>query len=137
MADREACISKTGFWVLIGSIWAIGLLGIIISSIAINNAKTLKDMKPNEKTSTGFLVVMLIVFILIICGASVYGFALFRSPKGLPTGAENYLKSRRSALSDAYKAIRAPSTSTSADVEMGDLSRQYQTHHQCSHHQNK
>ena len=30
----NACISTTAFWVLVGSIWVVGLLGIIISSIS-------------------------------------------------------------------------------------------------------
>ena len=97
MADvRDACLTKTGFWVLVGSIWAVGLLGLIISSIAINNAKKLKDQNKTEGKSMWFLVVMLIIFIAIICGASIYGLGLYvtvqkkSADAGTPKGVEKY-----------------------------------------------
>ena len=64
----NACISTTAFWVLVGSIWVVGLLGIIISSISINNIKTLNEdpRNMNDQKSTAFQIIMLIIFILII-----------------------------------------------------------------------
>ncbi len=94
--DRDACLTKTGFWVLVGSIWAVGLLGLIISSIAINNAKKLKEQNQTEGKSMWFLVVMLIVFIALICGASIYGLGLYVTEQkgsadaGTPKGVERY-----------------------------------------------
>ena len=97
MADvRDACLTKTGFWVLVGSIWAVGLLGLIISSIAINHAKKLKEQNQTEGKSMWFLVVMLIIFIAIICGASIYGLGLYVTEQkgtanaGTPKGVERY-----------------------------------------------
>ena len=68
---------------LIVGIWILGLLGIIFTSIAINNAKKLKDQgKPSER-SMGFLIVMLIVFIVINIAASIYGFGLYNSKNNM------------------------------------------------------
>ena len=45
-----------------------------MSTTAINNAKKLKKISETQETKTGFLVFMLIVFIVILIGTSVYGF---------------------------------------------------------------
>lgn len=91
---RDACLTKTGFWILVGSIWTVGLLGIIISSIAINHAKKLKNQTNNKGKSMWFLVVMLIIFIAIISGASIYGVGIYATAGeeggGTPKGVEKY-----------------------------------------------
>ena len=76
MAD--ACVTRSTFGILIGGIWILGLLGIICTSIAISNTNKLKKKDRTDKGyNKWFLVVMLIVFIGIICGTSVYGISLF------------------------------------------------------------
>ena len=148
----DACISKTAFWVLVGSIWVIGLLGIIITSISINNIKTLNDdlsRARDKPKSTAFQVIMLIVFIIIICGASIYAFALARAPEGLPQGAHSFLldssaaaankisKGARDLYSRASSAVTPSKTSpTPEGVELqtrGVSGRPYRTHHTCPH----
>ena len=74
MALPAATMTKRDFWILVGSLWVVGLLGIIMSTTAINNAKKLKKISETQETKTGFLVFMLIVFIVILIGTSVYGF---------------------------------------------------------------
>ena len=145
----DACISKTAFWVLVGSIWVIGLLGIIITSISINNIKTLnKNTHISDQKSTAFQVIMLIVFIIIICGASIYAFALARAPEGLPQGAHSFLldssaaaankisKGARDLYSRASSAVTPSKTSpTQEGVELQPRGgRPYRNHHTCSHH---
>ena len=147
----DACISKTAFWVLVGSIWVIGLLGIIITSISIDNIKTLNKNTPpdRDQKSTAFQVIMLIVFIIIICGASIYAFALARAPEGLPQGAHSFLldssaaaatkfsKGARDLYSRASSAVTPSKTSpTPEGVELqtrGVSGRPYRTHHTCPH----
>ena len=113
MIERDACLTKKGFWILVGSIWAVGLLGLIISSIAINNAKNLKDQDKNGGKSMSFLVVMLIVFIAIICGASIYGIGLYVTEQkgekdaGTPKGVENYFGLRREHLRAKAKQLKS------------------------------
>ena len=148
----DACISKTAFWVLVGSIWVIGLLGIIITSISIDNIKTLNKNTPpdRDQKSTAFQVIMLIVFIIIICGASIYAFALARAPEGLPQGAHSFLLDSSAAAADkiskgardlyrsASSAVTPAKTSpTPKGVELEDMGvggRPYRNHHTCSHH---
>ena len=65
------CIPNRDFWILVGSLWVVGLLGIILS---INNAKKLKEISETQDTKTGFPLFMLIVFIGVLIGTSVYGF---------------------------------------------------------------
>ena len=145
----DACISKTAFWVLVGSIWVVGLLGIIITSISIDNIKTLNKNTPpdRDQKSTGFQVIMLIVFIIIICGASIYAFALARAPEGLPQGAHSFLldssaaaankisKGARDLYSRASSAV-TPSKNPQPQepLELQNRSgRPYRNHHTCSH----
>ena len=146
----DACISKTAFWVLVGSIWVIGLLGIIITSISIDNIKTLNKNTPpdRDQKSTAFQVIMLIVFIIIICGASIYAFALARAPKGLPQGAHSFLLDSSAAaatkfsegLGNIYRSASSAVTPSktpppSEDVELQTRGeRLYRNHHTCSHH---
>ncbi len=148
----DACISKTAFWVLVGSIWVIGLLGIIITSISINNIKTLNDdlsRATSPPKSTAFQVIMLIVFIIIICGASIYAFALARAPGGLPQDAHSFLLDSSAAAADKFsKGARdlyrsassavTPSKTASTSPEGVELQprggRPYRNHHTCSHH---
>ena len=147
----DACISKAAFWVLVGSIWVIGLLGIIITSISINNIKTLNDdlsRATSPPKSTAFQVIMLIVFIIIICGASIYAFALARAPGGLPQDAHGFLldssaaaankisKGARDLYSRASSAVKPSKKSQTPpeDVELSELGgRPYRNHHTCSH----
>jgi len=148
-----ACISKKAFWVLVGSIWVVGLLGIIISSISINNIKTLNDdpKNMNDQKSIAFPVIMLIVFIIIICGASIYAFALARAQDGLPQGAHSFLldsstaaatrfsKGARGLYSRASSAVKPSKKSQTPPeaMEMQNLpsggGRPYRNHHTCSH----
>ena len=88
--------NKNGILGFSGKHLGSGLLGLIISSIAINNAKKLKDQNKTEGKSMWFLVVMLIIFIAIICGASIYGLGLYvteqkgETDAGTPKGVEKY-----------------------------------------------
>ena len=148
----DACISKKAFWILVGSIWIVGLLGIIISSISINNIKTLNDdpKNMNDQKSIAFPVIMLIVFIIIICGASIYAFALARAQDGLPQSAHSFLlnssaaaatrfsKGARDIYSRASSAVKpSKSSPTQEGVELQNLpsggGRPYRNHHTCSH----
>ena len=135
----DACISKTAFWVLIGCIWAVGLLGIIISSISINNINTINENSLNKKKESAvFQVIMLIIFIIILCGTSIYAVAL-HSADSNPSEAHSLLKNPTEAykkISDKASRTFSPAAkrpSPPSSVEMGGM-RPYQTHHRCPHH---
>ena len=121
-----------------------------ITSISINNIKTLNDdlsRARDKPKSTAFQVIMLIVFIIIICGASIYAFALARAPEGLPQGAHSFLldssaaaatkfsKGARDLYSRASSAV-TPSKNPQPQepLELQNRSgRPYRNHHTCSH----
>ena len=144
--DESACVSKKAFWVLVGSVWVVGLLGIIVTYMTINSINTINNDLKREKKSTTIPLVILIVFILIICGASIYGFALFRAPNNTLEGAKKYLKEFGSTLYSTQRT--SDEEPTSEGVEMGEKSgggeeeaealggrRSYRTHHhKCPHH---
>ena len=69
-----ACIANYEFWGFVVILWVVGILGIIISSMAIHNVKKLNEMKGQngKKSNTIFPVAMLIFFILLLIGASIY-----------------------------------------------------------------
>ena len=126
----DACISKTAFWILVGCIWTVGLLGIIISSISINNIETINEnVSDEEKKSKAFQIIMLIIFIIILCGASIYA-VLLCSADGNPQEAHSLLASP----TNVYKRISDKASKTfspkpkprrPAPLEM----RPFNTHH--------
>ena len=143
--DESACVSKKAFWVLVGSVWVVGLLGIIVTCMTINSIKTINNDLKREKKSTTIPLVILIVFILIICGASMYGFALFRAPHNTLEGAKKYLKEFGSNLySRTQRTSDEESTPEGVEIgEMGEIGggedlggrRSSRTHHhKCPHH---
>ena len=54
-----------GFLILIVCIWIVGLLGIILSSISINNIRKIKEKPGMKKPNPWFSILMLIIFLLI------------------------------------------------------------------------
>ena len=61
-----------GFLILIVCIWIVGLLGIILSSISINNIRKIKEKPGMKKPNPWFSGVMLTIFLLIFIGATIY-----------------------------------------------------------------
>ena len=61
-----------GFLILIVCIWIVGLLGIILSSISINNIRKIKEKPGMKKPNPWFSILMLIIFLLIFIGATIY-----------------------------------------------------------------
>ena len=126
----DACISKTAFWILVGCIWAVGLLGIIISSISINNIETINENVSNEeKKSKTFQIIMLIIFIIILCGASIYAVFLC-SADGNPQEAHSLLTNP----TEVYKKITDKALKTFSPASQRPEMRQFRTHHRCPHH---
>ena len=118
MADRNACLTDSGFWILIGFFLVIGVLGVIISSIAINHTNKLKKIDKKYKKSIWFLVTMLVIFILILIGSTIYGIALFQTRLGTPLEIEKWIRSSIPSVSLAY-----PRRGRQADSDIEMFSR--------------
>lgn len=122
MAD--ACLTQRTFWILMGSIWIVGLLGIISTSIAISNTNKLKKKGRTDKGySTGFLIFMLVTFIVIICGTSIYGVGLFNAggnPKetSVTKDARKLYTTTRDSLRNTWARTR---TAPGRDIELSRI----------------